>query len=359
MKASRSAAILPAIAAAEIAIGDGKVEGSEVETATIEAASAAEIVPAEVANPPTAPAPSGSALLPIVLAAVAAMVLAASWWRRWWRLPDDRGPVVLLRGDLSIIAFAGMVLAGGIGAGLAVRGEPESLTRIAWTMSGLVVGQLIAAAPFLWLIRVEGRATETLAIGAASRRTDRTAMTAWRAVFLGVAAMVLAYPVIATVGQMASWVEASLRGVPPEAVAHDTLRALVEEGGLASAAGLCIAILVVTAIPWCEEFAYRGLLQPAIAKGLAYVLSSDGSTNREAGADRTTRWVAIAVASIAFSLMHVTALPEASRGAALVTLLVVSIVLGWLYERTGRLAAPVAAHGLFNAINLAIALVPA
>ena len=116
-------------------------------------------------------------------------------------------------------------------------------------------------------------------------------------------------------------------------------------------------ILVVTAIPWCEEFAYRGLLQSAIAKGLAKVLPSGrGATSEEAATDGTMRWVAIAVASVAFSLMHVTALPESSRGAALVTLWTVSIVLGWLYERTGRLAAPVAAHGLFNAINLVLAL---
>jgi membrane protease YdiL (CAAX protease family) len=72
-----------------------------------------------------------------------------------------------------------------------------------------------------------------------------------------------------------------------------------------------------------------------------------------------SRWLAIGLTSIAFSLMHLSALPEASRGAALVTLAAVSILLGWLYERSGRLWAPIAAHGLFNAINLAIALLPA
>lgn len=343
MKAACSAAIVSPFLGADLAAGDDEVEGSAVETAAIEVASAA-----------TEPASGEASPLPIVLAAVAVLVLAVSWWRRWWRLPEDRGSTVLVRGDLSLVAFAGMILAGGIGAGLAVRGEPDSLARIAWTMGGLVVGQLIAAAPFLWLIRTGRRDLDGSAIGGAIRRTDRASMSVQGALLLGLAAMAIAYPVIATVGQMASWVEASLRGMPPDAVAHDTLRALVEEGGLTSPAGLWIAVLVVTAIPWCEEFAYRGLLQPAIGQGLGKVFSN----GTPPAVEGRIRWLAIVAASVGFSLMHVTALPEASRGAALMTLLAVSIVLGWLYERTGRLAAPVAAHGLFNAINLAIALAP-
>ncbi len=341
-------------------MGDFEVDGSAADPAAIEAVSTAEAATIEVADAISEPEPSEAALLPIVLAAAAAVVMVLAMWRRWWRLPGDLGPTVRLRGDLALVAFAGMILAGGIGAGLAVRGEPDSLTRIAWTMGGLVAGQLLAAAPFLWLIGRGGREGDHPAIGATIRRLDRMAMPPGQAILIGLAAMAIAYPVIATVGQLASILETTLRGVPPDPVAHDTLRALVEEGGLTSAAGICIAILVVTAIPWCEEFAYRGLLQPAIAKGLAKVLPSGrGAANEEADMDGMIRWVAIAVASVGFSLMHVTALPESSRGAALATLWTVSIVLGWLYERTGRLAAPVAAHGLFNAINLVLALGPA
>jgi membrane protease YdiL (CAAX protease family) len=36
------------------------------------------------------------------------------------------------------------------------------------------------------------------------------------------------------------------------------------------------------------------------------------------------------------------------------TLLLLSLFLGWIYERTGRLIAPIIAHGLFNATNLAL-----
>lgn len=339
-----SAAIVAPTAFGKVAFGQGQIEGSPPASA-IEADSAA----------PGGASADGSAL-PIALAFAAILVLAATLWRRWWRLRDEAGPAALLRGDLSLIIFAAMVLAGGVGAGLAVRGDEGSLARIAWTMAGLAAGQLLAAAPFLWLLREGGRGEDGSAIGAAIRPTGRTAMTPPRSFGLGILAMVVAYPVIATLGQAASLIEASLRGEVPDPVAHDTLRALVDGGGLATAAGLAVAVLVVTAIPCCEEIAYRGLLQPAIARGLGTLpLPGRGSP----GASRRGRWIAIFFTSIAFSLMHLSALPEASRGSALVTLAAVSVLLGWLYERSGRLWAPIAAHGLFNAINLAIASISA
>jgi membrane protease YdiL (CAAX protease family) len=42
---------------------------------------------------------------------------------------------------------------------------------------------------------------------------------------------------------------------------------------------------------------------------------------------------------------------------AVVSLMVLSRGLGWAYERTGRLGAPVVMHMLFNAGNLALAFI--
>ncbi len=36
------------------------------------------------------------------------------------------------------------------------------------------------------------------------------------------------------------------------------------------------------------------------------------------------------------------------------SLALVGVVLAWLYERTGSLVAPVAAHGVFNAFSIAL-----
>ena len=70
---------------------------------------------------------------------------------------------------------------------------------------------------------------------------------------------------------------------------------------------------------------------------------------RRLGANRT---IAILITSFLFVFMHVPALSDGSIFSAVVTLLVLSLVLGWLFERTGRLAAPILAHALFNALNL-------
>ena len=62
---------------------------------------------------------------------------------------------------------------------------------------------------------------------------------------------------------------------------------------------------------------------------------------------------AITLTSVAFVLMHMTvASPH-----ALAPLFVLSLGLGWAYERTGRLAAPIVMHMVFNLANLALALV--
>ena len=50
--------------------------------------------------------------------------------------------------------------------------------------------------------------------------------------------------------------------------------------------------------------------------------------------------------------MHIPVIPGASIASAVVTLLGLSCFLGWLFERTGRLAAPIVAHALFNLLNL-------
>jgi hypothetical protein len=90
--------------------------------------------------------------------------------------------------------------------------------------------------------------------------------------------------------------------------------------------------------PLAEELVYRGLLQQGLkAAGLG------------TGA-------AIAVTSVLFALVHLPVLVPGARASGIATLLVLSAGWGLLYERTGRIAAPVLAHAAFNAANLAIAL---
>lgn len=64
------------------------------------------------------------------------------------------------------------------------------------------------------------------------------------------------------------------------------------------------------------------------------------------GVECRPSWVAILISGTLFALSHV------GQNAAPISLLPLGFVLGYLYQRTHRLAAPIACHALFNAISL-------
>ncbi len=150
----------------------------------------------------------------------------------------------------------------------------------------------------------------------------------FKAPLAGALALLLAWPVVLTVAELA----ARLLQAPPSAIAHQTLHQLVETQ--IDAWWIVMAALVIVAAPIIEELMYRGLLQRAL-----HQLSLG-------------RWPAIIAASLIFALMHLHAVPPH----AVAALFVLSLGFGWIYEKTGSLAAPITMHALFNAGNLAFAL---
>ncbi len=144
---------------------------------------------------------------------------------------------------------------------------------------------------------------------------------------IGTAGLLLTWPLVLAVVSLAGL----LAGAPPEEIAHDTLRQL-SQGPLTGWTAV-MAALVVIAGPIIEEVMYRGLLQEAM---------------RRAGA---SPWQAILLTSVLFALAHV-GVVEAH---ALLGLFVLGLGLGWSYERTGRLWAPIVMHMLFNTGNLLMA----
>ncbi len=83
---------------------------------------------------------------------------------------------------------------------------------------------------------------------------------------------------------------------------------------------------VVLAPIW-EELLYRGLLQSMLRKHLG-------------------AWPAVLVSSALFAATHW------NQPQAIPSLLVLAVVMGYCYERTGRLFSPILIHALFNAANL-------
>jgi len=113
----------------------------------------------------------------------------------------------------------------------------------------------------------------------------------------------------------------------PETPEHPMLRLVVR---LSPAWQAVVAFSVVVLAPLTEEVFFRGLLQTSLRGPLG------------------SPWRAIAAAAAVFAIFH----PPHHMPA----LFVLGAAMGWAYERTGRLIAPLTMHAAFNAIHLAEAL---
>ncbi|PKN43933.1 MAG: hypothetical protein CVU59_12970, partial [Deltaproteobacteria bacterium HGW-Deltaproteobacteria-17] len=187
----------------------------------------------------------------------------------------------------------------------------------------------------------------------------------WRPVAAGLGLFLLIFPVVVAVGHLATLAASLIAwltgGSPPDLIAHETLRTLTASGR--DAAWWFAVIAVVVGAPLAEEFVYRGCLQSALER-LSTARRESAWRRQGAGAGESRAWAGgaggwwgwwewwpIALTSLIFAAAHVgVAAPQ-----ALVTLFALSLAFGAAYRRTGRLVTPVVMHGLFNALNIALA----
>lgn len=87
-----------------------------------------------------------------------------------------------------------------------------------------------------------------------------------------------------------------------------------------------MSVMAVSVVPATEEILFRGILYPFFRQRIGAI-----------GAG----WIVAAL----FGVMHANLM-------AFVSLMVLGLALAWIYERTGNLLAPIAAHSLFNLANL-------
>lgn len=112
-----------------------------------------------------------------------------------------------------------------------------------------------------------------------------------------------------------------------QATEHPTIEALRQDDQpFVVVAGLWMGAAVVA--PVAEELFFRGLVQTLLA-------------NLMAG-----RWVPLLITSLIFGLVHF------SQPQAVPALIVLAVLLGYAYERTGSVLVPVMIHALFNAKTL-------
>jgi membrane protease YdiL (CAAX protease family) len=156
-------------------------------------------------------------------------------------------------------------------------------------------------------------------------------------VMVGGAGLALLLPVVFTASIVASTVAQWWGGSPP-AIGHRLLGPMFEAAWPVRLGFFASAIVVA---PVLEELIFRGLLQTSLLNLL----------RRGGVGQATTRWMAIVGTTGVFLALH---LGDAAPH-ALPALAVLSIGLGYLYERTGSLVVPVVAHAGFNAVNVAMA----
>lgn len=280
----------------------------------------------------TAAAPGAAALttaarldlLSLITAVAAIPAIGLVVWRRWYRLAGAAW-VRPVSPALGLGLFIGMFVLGWLGAIVARRmvlGDTSAdaikdlpLAGHAQLLIGHAIGQAVAVVIYLWLCRTgSGRA----------RPTVRTA------VVTGLLAMVVVWPIVAGTSMVTSYVARVIEGGPVDVIAHDTLAQLAE-----SSFGpwhVVMSIQLVLIVPLLEEVLYRGILQRTLKS-----LDLGG-------------WTGIVITSVVFVAMH----RGVAQWHALPALFVLSLGFGWVYERTGRLAAPIAMHSMFNALNLAL-----
>src|SRR5690606_33299303 len=81
---------------------------------------------------------------------------------------------------------------------------------------------------------------------------------------VGLAAIALSVPLLVVASLAATWVYERMHGTPPDAVAHDTLRTIIDNQHQPSA-WVMVAVVVV-AVPIVEELMFRAFLQSALLR---------------------------------------------------------------------------------------------
>ncbi len=144
-----------------------------------------------------------------------------------------------------------------------------------------------------------------------------------RSVRLGAVAAAAVLPVCWGLGQLSAWIMLQFEQRPVEQFTVQTLQIAV-----AADQQIYAAVAAIALAPVVEEMLFRGILYPAI---------------KQLGWPRLALWST----ALFFAAIH-------SNWMTLLPLTVLAVVLTWLYERTGNLLAPIAAHALFNAANFVL-----
>jgi CAAX protease family protein len=255
--------------------------------------------------------------------------------------PDalDAGPsraVGLVPADLLValgLMILGPALAVYLMPGVMGQTEPEAvsdintLTYARRALLAQATGQLIPVLYLLWRASFKPRGPWLIGM---------IPVKPWRDLRWGVLGFLAAVPMIMAAIQATVFV-GNLFGQEAPVLAHDMLKMLVDSDSQTGTALIIVSAVLVA--PILEESIFRGIVQSVMVETLG----------------ESRRWSVVIVASIVFMFMHAD-LVNWENWQALPGLLVLGVVLGWLYERTGSLWPCIVLHTLFNTLNIVMAL---
>ncbi|MEQ9460519.1 MAG: CPBP family intramembrane glutamic endopeptidase [Phycisphaeraceae bacterium] len=261
----------------------------------------------------------------LVLPWLLGWALTLVWfWRRGVigpraRLVASAGPISPLDGLVAIL----LVIGGSTAFGLVV----QQLGLNAESSSDLTKALLIPAGQFAFLGIAGLYGLVVMMQGA-----KHTAPTIHHLVLITAGGCVATI----TLGQgtvvVIAWI-GSLLGFEAPTIAH---KGLVEI--IAASDPLVLTIRLASALllaPVFEELVFRGIIQRAIHSAIGSI------------------WPTLILTSLFFGLVHASLVPLQG----LPGLVVLGVIFGWLYARTGRLWVAIVAHVVFNAFNVAMAFI--
>jgi membrane protease YdiL (CAAX protease family) len=162
------------------------------------------------------------------------------------------------------------------------------------------------------------------------RQTDEPCIKEdfWYALY----AWVLAFPLVMFLSQTLEQLLLKIFQITqlPDQAAVKFLKATFDNPSYFTLAVLAIVVLA----PLIEEILFRGLLQ-------TYIRQHIGSKQ------------AIVVSAMCFSLFHYTAGQGLGNVSIIISLFILALFLGFIYEKRGSLFAPIFLHSLFNTVSVA------
>jgi membrane protease YdiL (CAAX protease family) len=302
---------------------------------------------------------------------VGTALAASAWvWIRWqrsnalgqdfWGPRDVRSATVKPWGHVVLLGFLGMLVIGALSEVLYSKISPPLsdeleagqrllllVERLRWNAltSTAVLGMLLGFS--YWQVHLTH----------GEERPWQGLIPTGRDLRNGVLLTVACVPLMLALQAILQYVTVQVFGMPQ--VQHPLIELLIKNKDAApdiiNQLFLWATCSVVILAPLSEEILFRGLLQGWLRVKYQTMANRILGTPAETATATTsvveiqrrrlTTWAPIVISSMAFSLAHV------GHGPALIPLFFFSLALGYVYEKTGRLAPVVIAHSLQNLIN--------